>query len=495
MPTAFAQDVDVELAAYDLTDAERNSVSAKVTKLREEGYEPDQAVVIAIQKCAPKKAKRAASVEPEPLPTTYRASVAPDGSIVVAGVPVFAENKRTQFGVELNYDREWLDAALAADRKLRADGYKAPMHFGHHEVALERERAGHFVLDEVRICLYDDKPTAVLFGSLVFKSKAKLERAMADFPYRSVEISHEKPNEINSLALLSSEAPYFRFPNLESLAFSALPGNALGFAWRNKMALHKDSPALPANQAKPDPPPPPNGNGAVATAEPESEQPKAGDQDDEQPEAPAEEPKTSDPVEFAKIVMDKIDTLLGFVAQMLKMQSKVNSGEELTDAGSETPDTKNGVAPKRERPPIVAATATVDAKSGANAKLEGEVEALRSRLAKAERDRADDTLRSELKKALSSYQIANFEARLEAHLAAGTARQWAEGIQLTAPPARRNEAPLDSADPPEVAKYSERGPEVLAEARRLYALYQQASPKSITRSHKPEVFLAANLEI
>jgi len=208
------------------TDEEQVCISNKIRKLRDDGKPQDQAIAIAISVCAPKK-----SYEDMELPISYKAEEKPNGSVVISGVPVFAENKRG----DKTFGQDWLKSALYRDSDLRSKNYKAPIHFGHHEPGVDRERAGYYELSKVQLANYSGSPTWVLFANLIFDSKEKSEKAR-QYPYRSVEISSEHPSEINSLALLSSEAPYFRFP---TLTFRAWTGGE-SFLWRDTLEDKKE---------------------------------------------------------------------------------------------------------------------------------------------------------------------------------------------------------------------------------------------------------------
>lgn len=411
------------------------------------------------------------SANVETLPTHYRASTASDGSIVVKNVPIFGENKRKIFGDEVSYDKKWLSLALARDAELRSEGYKAPMHFGHHGMSDDRERAGHYELTSVKRCRYDGKPTWILFGTLVFKSQDKLERAIAEFPYRSVEISGEKPDEINSLALLSSEAPYFRFPNLENLSFAALPSGGRAFVWRNKFMLDNDAdenkPPVAEDEGKSDKAPP-------------AEDEKAGDEGSDEAEVASEESFTA-PEDDAlggevgglkgafKMMSAKLDATLALLTQVLQ-------GTKIAQ-----------LQPEQNPVPVVAASAQV----------EGKVAALEAKLASLEKDRDSEAAFGRLSAKLRPYGIPNLDKSLREKLkiSVEAAESYAAGVMSVAkrePKPETNDAPAaEPADPACVATYMTQGPARVAEARRLYAMWASA-PKFI-RDMKPENFIAANL--
>lgn len=170
------------------------------------------------------------------LPTAHVFEDQADGRVIVRRVPIFAEVGE-RGGVETPWNAKWVKAALA---KAQAQpGYWMPVHYRHHADGADAGRAGDARPTEVATALVDGKPKAVLFADLRFDSRAEAEHAVKKFPYRSVEISPEKPDEINSLALLGSEAPYHRFPNLTAFATA----RGMAFVWRHPLMSDIASPA------------------------------------------------------------------------------------------------------------------------------------------------------------------------------------------------------------------------------------------------------------
>lgn len=174
------------------------------------------------------------------LPTRYRAQQLPDGRVEVRGVPIFAETQPTATR-RRGYGRAWLEGFLARADKRR--GYEAPLHL-HHTDTGRAEAVGTWVPERVALREVDGAPRWVLFATLRYTSPEAFARAKA-YPHRSVEISPDHPDEINSLALLDAEAPYHRFPNL--VTFRAARGEAF-------MADEKkpEAPAAPAAEKKPE---------------------------------------------------------------------------------------------------------------------------------------------------------------------------------------------------------------------------------------------------
>lgn len=233
-----------------------------------------------------------------PLPREYEARLEPDGMRVrVIGVPVFAET-REQDGRD-DRDEAWLHQALAIYDARAQGGYHPPMHFKHHG-ASETSPAGHFELTNVapgEVNPGDVRP--VLFADLVFLDKATYERWRSLWPHRSVEISPDYPNEVNSLALLDDEAPYFRFPIPKVRELFSAPSGVVHKIqlWRATMAdpVKKDEAPAAGVQA-----PVPDAQPAAAA-----------------PPAPAGGPS---PIEM------KLDLMLEMLKKLLGMEAEEQEG-------------------------------------------------------------------------------------------------------------------------------------------------------------------------
>lgn len=440
------------------------------------------------------------------IPTVYEHESHKDGTVSVKMVPIFAENIRRFGEVEVRYDRTWLQGAVDADFRHRASGYKAPMHFGHHAnpaVGVVRERAGHIELCEVKLCLHEGKPTYVVFANKVFKDEEAFEKAKKDFPYRSVEISPDRPNEINSLALLSSEAPYFRFPNL---AFSADTGGSRVFVWSdNSMATeNKDAvvggvtagpvtSAAAVEPAKGDPttfaaPPP------AAPLPPPAAPPVQAAAAPVAPVAPAA--PAMPPVNPMAGVESKLDQLLSqFSALMEALAPDVEPDEEevaedeSVGEESESPVVQASAvpapaaaAPATFAAPVADVTPQTPVATVTNAdevgKLQGELAGLKAKLEAFERAKTHDSLYSTLATELEGYALGptwrtDLKSKVEKDGEAA-ARAYVAGVKTSAPklpPTSVADATPVSQESPEVAKYAARGPEVLAKARHFSDIY------------------------
>lgn len=444
----------------------------------------------------------------ESLPTKYAIEYKGNGSVVVKDVPVFGENKRDLFFEELNYDHKWLKKALKNDQKLRSNGYKAPMHFGHHGGIDSKERAGFFELTEVRLVNYNDEDIYVIFANLVFDDEIKFEKAKKEFPYRSVEISFEKPNEINSLALLSSEAPFFRFPNME---FATKTEKSVDILWKgDKFMIGTEKDSVKAESSVMKQPPkvygdenknkPMNDEDPSAQANPEMEVKPAANEADPNAEKKPQAPKVNQIHQEAGT--NKLDVAVELLTGMMEIlnklvdadENKVNNIENVNSDEEESEDDgDNKVSEKTNKSnPVVSASAEV-AKPEVAA-LEGQIAALQAKIAKMEKQREDDVLFATLKSELLPYGLTNLDEELRKRVADGSASAWAAGIKQIAPPKSRvSENPTDPVDAPEVAAFASKGVNVLTRARELAATYAAAPKGHFIRNHKLADFLASQL--
>ena len=220
----------------ELTDSEQACVSRKISKLRGEGVEEDEAVVRAIKECAPSKAQPTnrsghKEVDQEADIPRYRADRAVDGTFTIFDVPIFASHKEERSdGREIDFGTAWLHGALDTAQRRQAEGYMAPLHVSHHGEG-NVEAAGKFRMTRVGKITHDGEEVDALFADLVGVRPEVFDRiSRGELSYRSVEILDVNRAEIDSLALLDDEVPFFRFPLLrvavDRLAHSPAGGDA-----------------------------------------------------------------------------------------------------------------------------------------------------------------------------------------------------------------------------------------------------------------------------
>lgn len=149
-----------------------------------------------------------------PIPGgAYTAVQNTDGTWNIKDVPIMAEVKKGDKRAPFDVTKEWLSACVLRARDLFKNGkYLAPLHIKHHEMGQETQRAGFFLPTQVKTILYDGSDTDAILADLLSIPDAIFRRIeKGELPYRSVEIAKWETPEINSLALLDDDAPFFRF--------------------------------------------------------------------------------------------------------------------------------------------------------------------------------------------------------------------------------------------------------------------------------------------
>jgi hypothetical protein len=105
----------------------------------------------------------------------------------------------------------WMRKAIENSRARNDEGYLAPLHIKHHGFGVETKRAGFFRLTRVGLMRYEGEDLPAVFADFIRIPEdvfATIERG--EVPYRSVEIHDWRIPEIDSLALLEDEVPFFR---------------------------------------------------------------------------------------------------------------------------------------------------------------------------------------------------------------------------------------------------------------------------------------------
>lgn len=139
-----------------------------------------------------------------------------DGTFNILDVPVFAE---IPAGVKRNADpvgREWQEAAVLKNKAREADGHLPPVHIYHtDEKAVKPIYAGKMRLRDVRKISYEGNHIWATFADILGVPAEVFQKIKRGFlPYRSVEIHNWDKPEIDSLALMDTDVPFFRMPML-----------------------------------------------------------------------------------------------------------------------------------------------------------------------------------------------------------------------------------------------------------------------------------------
>lgn len=146
----------------------------------------------------------------------YTALQAPDGTWSILSLPVMGP---LEVGARRNEEKiglAWFRKAIERAEARKSEGYLAPAHILHHDVPGGTVRVGFFEPRSIGFLTYEGKKVPVVLADLTGIPEAIFHRIEAgELPYRSVEVFDWNEPEINSLALLPDEVPFFRFPNLK----------------------------------------------------------------------------------------------------------------------------------------------------------------------------------------------------------------------------------------------------------------------------------------
>ena len=388
---------------------------------------------------------------------TYKAEQARDGTWTIYDVPVFGAHVDNRGSEPLVFSRSWLVKALKAAQTRHSEGYYPPLHIRHHgEEGVEA--AGRVRLTRVADHPHGGSPIPTIFADLVGVKQEVYDRIRGgELPYRSVEILDTSRAEIDSLALLDDEVPFFRFPLLR-----------VG----KETPLKKTQTPVLAYQAS-------GGRAAVLFnfgAPSMIDQGTSVEKAEDAPPAWAQQLLSS---------MEAIAKALG--ANKQDEEEEEESEEKAEDEESEEKEREEKSPPMKKAEPLevgkaLSASAAGEAKlmalQATLGKMQGEMKAMKQtkRLdERASRLRSCGFSEDYLNK---FYSVAKDKGEVAAGVFADTLEQLSP---VEPDPRFRGElrAPGGSSgiDPKEVSKYATKGPEVLELARSLHRSYKATQPE------------------
>ena len=144
----------------------------------------------------------------------YRAEQAKDGTWTIFNVPIFSVHTDDRGGEPIHFDTKWLKKAVNKGQLRHAEGYYPPLHIRHHGDS-GVEAAGKIRFTRIASHSHGGEMIPTIFADLIGvrpEVYAKIRRG--ELSYRSVEILDIDSPEIDSLALLDDEVPFFRYPLL-----------------------------------------------------------------------------------------------------------------------------------------------------------------------------------------------------------------------------------------------------------------------------------------
>lgn len=137
-----------------------------------------------------------------------------NGTFSIRNVPIFGELAEGERGNAKPIDRKWMQSAIDQAKLRQGEGYKYRLHILHHDSSTKPQPAGEFNLTKVRPLTYEGRRMDVLHADFLNVPEHVFDAIQrGELLYRSVEINNIKGvPEIDSVALLSTETPFFRLP-------------------------------------------------------------------------------------------------------------------------------------------------------------------------------------------------------------------------------------------------------------------------------------------
>lgn len=146
-----------------------------------------------------------------PVGLRYRATRGVDGRYTVHDVPIFGTLPAFERGNEKLIDAKWMQAVIAGhEAEERKNSYLAPVKLTHADNVF---KTCYFRPTYIAKMEYEGREIDVLHADLVGVDELAMSvLSSGSYPFRSVEVRDWSVPRINALALLSGDAPYFRFP-------------------------------------------------------------------------------------------------------------------------------------------------------------------------------------------------------------------------------------------------------------------------------------------
>lgn len=413
----------------------------------------------------------------------YRAEQASDGTWTIFDVPVFAVHEHPTFG---KFGAKWLKAALGMAQTRAAEGYLPPLHVRHHDepTGAPVRGAGRFRLTRVGPVSHGGEQIQALWADLIgVRPEIYAEIARGDFPYRSVEIhaAHVDPKaaEIDSIALLDDEVPFFRLPMLRISDQQPLISTK----------LQATGPVL-AYQATA------TGKARAVLVRFQEEPPMADEDTDD---------SGDDVSAMFKQIMLALQAIAGKAADDDDPDEEEKDEEKFADHEDEEKDDEKmdaAEAPSQTSAGPVEVGITLNRKAQAEFDaMAAQIKALKAGLGKVEGEKRISLKATALATSgLTPNQVADYCA-YAAKNGEQAAKHYADAMSKFGPSdpppswgiASGSNAPQE--DPAEVAKYGEKGPEQLHEARDLHRSWKnghttQTLPDYIEANIDPQGFIA-----
>jgi hypothetical protein len=391
-----------------------------------------------------------------------------------------------------------------AKERAKLDGYMAPLHIDHHDNGKPTAPAGFIMPTRVERMKYEGNNLWTVFADLEVQGEILAKIRKKELPYRSVEIfGWDKDPEINSLALLSDEVPFFRYPVL-----------TLGEETKDEVHTFQTSPLTAYREAE---------SGVailfnfkttrVKMAEieekKEEEEEKVSLDDEPREEADVDEYRKGEK-EGERKEEDRIDAKMEergdeFFDHMFDLLRKIAEavGADVSEGDTEVEETVEIEEAEEDALPPAEDLKLRGRNSMAVAKLSAQVAALQSRAKQQDNAKKLERVVDDGMKALAGWspdkEIRHRMSDIarESRVPAKSVRAFVETYKNTVPklPPTTFEdynSQVAVADRPEVMKFQAEGPETFEKAREASAMYDQLSERGVIESTRA-AFIATTL--
>jgi hypothetical protein len=483
--------------------------------MKNEGMKQDQAVAYAINYCKKKhnhSAEDSSRKVQQMMGGSYKFRENGDGSFTILDVPIMSEVPAGEKGNEDKVSKLWMEKAVAKARKReQLDGYMAPLHIDHHDTGKKTSAAGFILPTKVAKMKYEGKNLWTVFANLEVPAPIMEKIRKKELPYRSVEIfGWDKPPEINSLALLSDEVPFFRYPVLT--LGEELPNGVHQFQSRPLKAYQeaKDGVSILYNFNSM------KKRIHMAEIEKKEEEEKVemkeeelesraerADVDSYEYEEGKKEGEKEEKEKMGAKFEERSDEFFDHMFDLLrKIAVAVGAEVDEDDAEVEVDETV-GVEIEEEEAMAPAEDMKMGARGNLVAKLSGQIAALESRAKKQDRDAKITSLVDNGMKALSAWSP-DEDIRVKMSELANNAKSPAKSVRTfvttykqtvpKTPPATFEEYSANAAvaDHPEVMRFQAEGPEQFEKAREASSMFDDLAERGVIKSTRAQ-FIATTL--
>lgn len=419
----------------------------------------------------------------------YSATVEQSASgrvLTVHRVPIFCECERPD--KDMLFDRSWIDEAVAAAKLGESEGYLPPLHVKHHDTGDPVRPAGVFRVTGTGQIRFKGAQRLAVFADLIVTDPAAIDDILAGrLPYRSIEVFRRDVAKIDTLALLDHEAPFLELPLLMiSKVNQGDSGEVKDFTFRSFATTETSSLVAFCKR----------GDSASLLFRNEGSEQVMEDKKDEKKDEPTKMEAADGALDIAA-VLKAIESGSISVADMDAIVAAIASYH-----GAQAP-AEEEAAP--EAAPVMPAGMAMQARetSGPDAvqfaKVSAELEAVKMQLAERERtEKRNSDVAAAVERFAGRAVGSDFKAKLEAfHKANGAVAfsAYVDGLdQYIASPVEKAPATPDasSVETGPLAKFANRGPEVLAFARAKADEWKEAHKRGYTKQ-PCEAYIEANL--